>query len=398
MKLIEFKEYNNVSGHTLNKKKVAITVLLLSVIFIVLVYTLLYSCSPKFRNWTDMHVLMKTVYQGKLATVDTDSNSNSSTIVYDKYVALLNNNKLDIYNPSGNVVSTIEMNISNPMFASNGKHAVIAEKEKEKIYLLSGNKMSWTKDVDGSISRVDVNENGYVSVVCSGTTYKAIVIVFDQDGKELFKTYIPTNKVVDCTISSDNKYLSFAEVDTSGTLIKSSVKTISIKDAKSSSDNAIVNKYEMPTNSLVIDLKYQGSKNLICMCDDSINVLTDGKIQKIFDFKENNKSYSFAGIELINSIYEVEEVLNDESNQSSNLKLINTGIKAERKYAIPGIAKSTLSNGDITAVNLGTEVYFVDTKGWLRKKYVAAEEIRNVAISNKIAAIIFRDHIEILVL
>ena len=223
-------------------------------------------------------------------------------------------------------------------------------------------------------------------------------MVFNQDGEEQFKIYIPSNKVVDCEISSDNKYLSFAEVDTGGTLIKSVVKTVSIKDVKNSAENAIIYTYEMPTNSLVVNLKYQGSKNLVCMCDDGIDLLSDGKIVQLMNFNEEGKKYTFAGIDLINNIYEVEESSDGLSNQKSKIKLLNTGTKKEHSYVVSSIAKSTLSTGDNIAINLGTEVYFVDTRGWLKKKYVATEEIRDIVVSDRIAAVIFRDQIEIIVL
>ena len=58
----------------------------------------------------------------------------------------------------------------------------------------------------------------------------------------------------------------------------------------------------------------------------------------------------------------------------------------------------TSSAGDNIAINLGTDIYFINTKGWLKKKYSANEEIRNIIVSDRIAAIVFRDKIEILVL
>ena len=47
------------------------------------------------------------------------------------------------------------------------------------------------------------------------------------------------------------------------------------------------------------------------------------------------------------------------------------------------------------ALNLGSEVDFVNTSGWLAKKYIANQEITNIVISNSIAGIIYRDKIEI---
>ena len=397
MKLIEFKEYGNSAGKVLNKRKVAATIAIAAIIVIVMLFSLLYICSPKFRNWADMHILMKTVNQGTLPSVDIDTSENVSIYAYDKYIALLNNNKLEIYNASAKKVETIEINISNPLFESNGKYATIAEKGKQSVYLLSGTRKIWNRDVEGSISRICVNENGYVSVVCSGTTYKSVIVVFDQSGNELFKVYIPNEKVVDSAISSDNKYLSFAEVDANGTLIKSIVKTVSIKDASASSENSTVYTYEMPTNVLVVNIRYQGSKNLICMCDSEIDLLVEGEIKQLWNLKDEQKNYTFAGIDMINSIYEIEELSEGLSNQTSNVSIMNTGTRKNHSYIIPSIAKSTVSAGDVIAINLGTEIYYVDTKGWLKKKFVATEEIRDVVVSDRISAIVFRDHIEIMI-
>lgn len=399
MKLIEFKEYDNLGKNgVLNKKKFIIFIILVVIIMLTAIFSIIYVCNSKFRNWADMHILMKIVTEGNLASIDIDSNENISIYTYDKYVALLRDNKLEIYNSSAKQIESLDITINDPLFTSNGKYVVIAENGKQKIYLISGTKILWNTDVDGTISRIDVNENGYVSIVCTGTTYKSVIVVFDQNGNELFKQYIPNNTVIDSVISSDNKYLSFAEIDTSGTLIKSIVKTISIKDAQSASENVIVYTYEMPTNSLAINLKYQGSKNLICMCDDGINLLSDGNIQKLMSIKEDGKNYTFAGIDLINNIYQIEEISDGISNQSSEIKLINTGTKKVNNYAISSIAKGTASAGDNIAINLGTEIYFISTKGWLKKKYIATEEVRNVIVSDRVATIVFRDKIEILVL
>ena len=51
--------------------------------------------------------------------------------------------------------------------------------------------------------------------------------------------------------------------------------------------------------------------------------------------------------------------------------------------------------GNIIGINIGTEMYFVNTNGMLIKKYVAKQEITNVMMSNNLAIIIYKDRIEI---
>ena len=399
MKLIEFKEYNNINENkALNKKKIAITIIIAIIVILITIFLLLYIYNKNFRNWADMHVLMKNVTEGTLSSIDIDVGKSSSIYAYDKYVAILDEAKIRIYNSSAKEVNSIDMSVNNPILKSNGKYLVIGEKGKQKIHLVSGTKSVWDADVEGSITRAAVNENGYVSVVCSGNTYKSIITVFNQSGEKLFKTYIPNNTVIDSAVSSDNKYLSFAEIDTTKTMIQSIVKTMSIKDASNSSENSIVNTYELPINSLVVNIKYQGSKNLICMCDNGIQLLSDGNIQELISLSDQDKKYTFAGIDLSNTIYEIEEYSDGISNQNSNITLMNTGTKKYNSYTIEGIAKETSCSDNNIAINLGTEIYFINSRGWLIKKYMANQEIRDVIVSDKIAAIIFRDKVEILIL
>ena len=134
------------------------------------------------------------------------------------------------------------------------------------------------------------------------------------------------------------------------------------------------------------------------MTDDGISILSDGKKQDVYDFTEENKKYSFAGIDMISNVYVVEESSNDISNQMSSIIITNSGTKRKHEYKLKNIAKDTLSSGDIVAINLGTEVYFIDSKGWLKKKYIANEEIKDVVISDRIAAIVYKDNVEIIVL
>lgn len=399
MKLIEFKEYNNLdSEKSLNKKKIIGFMITAVIIVLAITFSVVYACNKTFRNWADIHILMKNISEGSLSSIDIDVDEDVSVYAYDRYIAVLKDNKLNIYNSSGKSTASLDINISTPVFTANGKYLAVAEKGKQRIYLISGTKTKWSNDIEGTISKVSVNENGYVSVICSGTTYKSVIIVFDQNGNQLIKSYIPSNSVIDSAVSSDNKYLSFAEIDTSGTLIKSTVKTIAVNDSNNSSEITPIYTYEMDTNLLITNLRYHGSKNLICMCNAGIYLLSDGNTQMLMNFEEENKNYTFAGIDLINNIYEIEEVSDGIANQSSQIKIINTGTKKVNNYSINSIAKSTSSAGDNIAINLGTDIYFINTKGWLKKKYSANEEIRNIIVSDRIAAIVFRDKIEILVL
>ncbi len=57
-------------------------------------------------------------------------------------------------------------------------------------------------------------------------------------------------------------------------------------------------------------------------------------------------------------------------------------------------AISTCEN--VIAVNMGTEVDFINTSGWLIKKYTSSRNIKNVVVGSSIAGIVYKDKIEII--
>lgn len=395
MKLLEYKQFNNLDENkTLNKKKLTIAIIVVATILIIATIFIIYIASSGFRNFMDKYILFKNVSGEDLSSISIDSEENIYTYAYNNYVAVLDNNKLTLYNSSANEVENLQVNISSPIFASQDNYLVIAESDHSKVYLVKDKRILWEKDVEGKIVRANVNENGYVSVIVSGTSYKSVIITFAEDGTEQFKTFLSNTLAVDVDVSKDNKYLSFCEMDISGTLIESKVKTISIEKAKQDPSNSIINTYQIPSNSLVINLEYHEKENLICMCDSKIYLLKQGELTELTDLGDDK--ITFTGIKLSKSYYKVIEEVNGVNNQNSNVEIYNTSNKSSNVYTVKGIAKSVCSNGGIIAVNLGTEIYFINENGWLIKKYTSNQEIRNIVITDKIAGIIYRNKIEFL--
>jgi len=50
----------------------------------------------------------------------------------------------------------------------------------------------------------------------------------------------------------------------------------------------------------------------------------------------------------------------------------------------------------IIAVNLGTEIHFVNLNGWLEKKYKSSQEAKDIVLGTSVAGIVYRDRIKIL--
>lgn len=381
----------------INKKKLTVLIIISVLILTAIILFCVYMGNKTFRDFMDKYVLMKNVTENNLNSITLEEPENIQVYAYDKYISVFSQNKLVGYNSNGKKEYELSVEITNPIIDTNNRFLLIAEKEKQRIYLVSGNNIVWQKDLEGNISRINVNKNGYVSVIITGTTYKSIIQTFDSQGNEMFKTYLSNSIAMDSDISSDNKYMSFAEISTNGTTVQSRIKTVSIQKAKEkeASSDPIISNIASPTDSVALSIKYQDSNRLVCMYDDSIHILQNGADEELLKLKEDGQKVVFGDIKLNNFVVRILEKSVLLSTQST-VEFVNVGSKKTNIYTIDSVVKEIYVNNNYIALNLGSEVYFVGTNGWLNKKYTSSQEVRKVVINNECAGIVYRDKIEII--
>ncbi len=380
----------------LNKMKITGIMLLVAIIIAIIIVYIIYSNNESFRNYADENILKKNLSDTSLKTIELDDYDKSTVFAYYKYIAVLKENVLTTYNTSGKKENEQEIKITTPLITTKGKNVIIAENNSSKAYFITDNNLKWEKEFEGNISRMSVNSNGYAAIILTGTLYKSVIIVLDEEGNEIFKTYLANTLVEDAAISEDNRYLSYAEINTSGTLIQSNIKTIDINKAKETPNDAVVGNYQAPQNSLAISVKYQNKTDLICMFDDSICKIKDGQSTKIADIDTKNEKITFYSINLNNVVIKNIEESTGILNTQTTLKIINTANKKENTYKFYGVVKELYSVENKIALNLGSEVHFVANNGWLIKKYNSNQEIRKIVLSNEIAGLVYRNKIEII--
>lgn len=248
------------------------------------------------------------------------------------------------------------------------------------------------KKQNGEISNIYINRNGYVAIISTDTTYKSIITLYDSNGKQIIKKYLAATRVVDLTVSEDNQYIAFAEIDTSGATIKSNVKIISVEKARVSPDEAIFYSFENENSKMIINIKYQEKNNLVCVYDDTIDVINKENKQKVLDIDDKT---SFVSGDLKNRICYIKEEKNGIFDLKSTLNIVNTQNSQTYTYNFEEVAKEMYAKENVIGINIGTEIYFINTNGILIKKYVSKQEITNVILSNNIALVIYKDRIEI---
>ena len=377
-----------------SKKKLIIILVLVSIVVIgITTVIVLYNVNDEIHDWIDKTVLRKEVFQDTAATIELED-ENSKVYAFNKNIAVLNKNKLTIYNNYGAKEGALDIEITNPITSSSNRYMAIGENLGKKLYVIEDKKIIWEKDIEGEISQIHINQNGYVAVIITGTSYKTVIDMYDNKGNCLFKKYLSSTRLSDADISNDNKYIAIAEVDTSGTAIQSNVKVISIEKAQTDSKNSIESTYQNQTNSLITNIKYQDNNNLVCMYDDSVHIISNGNDEVINDYK--NQKISFSSIELLNNIVDVKEQSSGLFTADSIVNITNVKDRNVKSYQINAVTKEIDTYDNIIVLNTGSEIEFINTDAWLMKRYIAKQEITNTVVCSSIAGIVYRDKVEII--
>ncbi len=377
-----------------NQKTIAIAIIVAILLLAIITTVIIYCVNTEIREWIDKNILRKEVMQDKVTAIELKESENPIVYAFNKYIGVLNRNKFIIYGNNGSKEKELEMEVSNPVFNSSNRFLVMAEKKGKKLYLITDKEITWEANVEGNISQVHVNKNGYVAVVMTDTNYKTVINMYNPQGTRIFKTYLSSTRTADITISNDNKYLAIAEIDTSGTIIQSNLKIISIEKASTDPTNSIEKTYKSEPGKLIANIKYQDKNKLICMYADRINMIENEQDNTLTS--NDNKKVIFQSIELNNHAIEIQEKSSGLFTADSVVSIIDTNTKNSKEYTVNAVTKEIYTYGNIIALNLGTEIEFINTEGWLVKRYLAKQEITNIVVSDNIAGIIYRDRIEII--
>lgn len=378
----------------MEKKKTIIKIVVLIVLILaIMIISSVYVTDSNFRLYVD-RFLNKEVYENNLKTIEISSEDNPVIHAYDKYIVVLTKGVLKSYDKSANNVSSLDVNITSPMMDSNEKYLVIGENGGKNFCVIRENELLWQESVDGSISKITINSNGYVSVIVTNTTYKSVVIAYNPEGVELFKTYLSSTYALSSDISNNNRYLAIGEVDYSGTIIKSKVKIISIDLAKNDPENSIINSYESEPGEVITSLNYQIGDNVYCMFSNYIQKVNHNENERILDFNENTL---FADIYTKNSLVIFEKQSSGLLTNEYQIRIINLSTKKETLYFEDlSLIKSLKTSGDNIVLNFINSVQVLTKKGWLSKKYTSTKEIKDIIVAEQIVGIIYKDKIEII--
>lgn len=384
---VELKIDDNIpkpKQHLMSKVRIAI----LSVIAIVIIVLLAsYTTNSNFRNYVDSNILKKQVAEDSLAVVEIKSDDNPTIFAYDGYVGILSKSVLNIYNSKAISVSKLDIDISNPVYEIAGKYIAIAENGGSKFYIVNNTQVAWNGSVDGNISKININENGYVTVIASNSTYTSIVILFNSNGEELFKTYLPSTYAMCAAVSTNNSYLAIGEVDYSGTVLKSNVRIMDIASAER------VYNYSSDNNNIITNIKYSDKENAVCTFTNSVVCVSSNSEKEIYAITDDT---CFVDNQVSGNLAVLEKQSSGLFSYEYNLKFIGINSNSENLCTLNNLPSGMKSSQKLVGLNYGNEIDIVNLNGTIKKNYKSSAQIKDIAVGDSVIGIIYKDKVGIL--
>ena len=372
-----------------NRKMIKFTIITLIAI-IILVFIALYMANKSFSSFIDTYILKKRISENDANSLTIDTDNLSLIYAYDKSLVVYSDGSINFYNTDAKQTGNIEMTLSKPIADSEDKYLTLADYGLQKVCLIKSNSLVWQKDIEGKISKVSVNKQGYVAVSVTGTTYESIVMLFNENGDLLFSKYLSTY-VIDVDISDDSKYIAIAEVDNSTILPVTKIEMVSVGLASTSSENATINTYEAESNKLLTGMNFQSKNVLVCSFEDYVLKMTDSSSDRLYEFSDLT---AYLEVDSRKGFVRIDKEESSVFKSDYRLKITNEN-NSEKVYILEGSIKSLVCKDNKIALNLGKEVQFIDNNGWLVKKFIGNQEVKSVLVSNKIGIIVFKDKISI---
>lgn len=120
--------------------------------------------------------------------------------------------------------------------------------------------------------------------------------------------------------------------------------------------------------------------------------MNEKESKKVFEMTD---ATAYADINMKSGFVRVDKETSSVFKSDYRLKISDNGAK-ERVYIIEGNIKNIKSKDKRIAIHLGTKVEFINEKGWLQKRYKSSQEIKDVVVSGKLGAIIYKTKIDII--
>lgn len=371
-----------------NKKNFAI--LLLLILSMVTISS--YISNNEFRSLVNSKLLKKESKDDDLKQIQLKQNSLSNIMVSGKYIYILNSGIIKSYDNKANEIQTETLNISDVVSSKNDNHLVIAETKGKNLYVFENGKIKWHKKLDINISKVTINEKGFISVCGKSSIYNSVVILINIHGEEILKKYFSSSFCTFAEISKNNDMLVIGSLDYSKLIPNSEIEIIDINKAKQKPQGATIKKYNK--DKIIVNLKIKGNNEILVQYADEIFVYDAKKEMKIYTVNEKTE---FIDINIDRGFSVLEMMTSSLFDSKYALKIYGMDGTEKSLYLIENnLPKNLTANSKNNILEMGQELIFINKNGWLSKKHISKREINGIQFSNNVVAIIYTNRVDIL--
>ncbi len=267
---------------------------------------------------------------------------------------VINKTGISEYTTSKNPIWVKEMNISNPIIATDGERFVISEAGGKKVMAFYNRTLLWEKECQGTVNKVFINKSGYVGVIFSQTGYKSGFLFFDPEGNEICTKLFAKTSLIDLDISDKGNLVAMIEADATTATLSSAISFMS-------NQGEIVYS-SIESDTLLAGIRFLDASNVIAVGDNKLI-----KIDKNYDktVLDDFKDKTVSGINLENSdrIIEVYRTANSIFADKSTIDILNINNKKTGTGEVSGVVKAVESSGKTIAIVLADRIDFLDISG-----------------------------------
>ena len=298
--------------------------------------------------------------------------------VYNGNIAQCSKEELKIYNSYGKLQVGVNVHFTDvPILSSEGKYLAVTSVDGNRFLLFEGVNKKWEKIIDGNITNISVNRNGFVTVVYKGEDILSKVVVYTPKGEEYFVKGKAQNYIVNAKLAKDNKQLILNCIDVSGVRLSSVFEFIDVKGKSIQT----VSSYE---DKIFMDGKFVKGDNFVVLTNDEIMYYNSGH-NVSWEKKFDRKVYCFnvcddRCIVLGMASDKIQEGL---LSDKTELVVFNTKGNETKTIKIDSIIKGISVYDDVMALNLGKEILLYTCKGRHIKTITSKLEVEKAELVNK---------------
>lgn len=253
-------------------------------------------------NYSDFGlVLNKSITDEDVTTVDLISSNNKIYSYYNE-VLIVDSSGISTYNKYGRKTWDLDMQGAiDTRIDTNGKYLQVINADKSMVYIYKDKYEIAQIRIDGKILYGTINPKGDSVIEYEASGNKAILAVYDKNGKLKYNIKLSNNIISAYVLSDDSTKFAYVDVNISGISATSSVQLIDLKNNGESK----VEKLATEENTLIYELEFSGN-NIVYRTDKevvSINLSSKNKKSSsveqegIVSLDLNKNKYSYVEFE-----------------------------------------------------------------------------------------------------